>query len=259
MTDAEVLEALVSGGARRAFGPTLHIEGDCLFFDGWWQAAFRIAPTTYAIRDEDPPGETTVLDDVVEALGAKGLVAVPANASQFFAITYTEIALGLVMWKFMSTDLETADTALAARAGHDAFLNDYDNDNIKEADYSAELGGARRNAGLPPSIILTVGISPDRVAELAASLEGCRIESRAMGEIRPEACGSLIPTLVVVDTTVTAGAEFAMELRAAACGRFIPLVAMANPEQGTPLGADAAVAPAAASAAWAETIHRLLP
>lgn len=251
------MEALVSGGARRAFGPTLHIEGDCMFYDGWWQAAFRVAPTTFAVRNEEPPGETAILSETTEALKAIGLQEVPANPALLYAITYTEIALGLVQWTIWSQDLATAEAALSVRAGHDAFLNDYDTDGIKEADYSAELGGARRNAGLPPSIILTVGVDPAKATALGTHLSDCRIESRALGEIRPEACGSLIPTLVVVDTTGSEGQEFAMELRAAACGRFIPVVAVS--EAGTPLGADAAVSPAADAAEWAEPIRRLLP
>ena len=252
-----MLDALISGAARRAFGPTLHIEGDCLFFDGWWQAAFRISPDTFAIRAEEPPGDTTVLADAAEMLTSLGLAEVPASPAFLYAITYTEIALGLVQWAIWSKDLATADADLSARAGHDAFLNDYDTDGIKEADYTAELGGARRNAGLPPSVILTIGIDATKVSTLAAHLDNCRVESRALGEIRPEACGSLIPTLVVVDTTGDAGREFAMEFRAAACGRFVPVVAVS--EAGTPLGADAAVSPSSDPAEWAEPIRRLLP
>lgn len=257
MEDLEVLEALVSGGARRAFSPTLHIEGDCLFYDGWWQAVFRVAPTTFALRDEEAPGDTTVLADAAEMLKGLGIVEVPASPALLFAITYTEIALGLVQWTIWSSDLATAENALATRAGHDAFLNDYDTDGLKEADYSAELGGARRNAGLPPSIVLTVGIDPVMVTALGARLDDCRMESRALGEIRPEACGALIPTLVLVDATGAEGREFAMELRAAACGRFIPVVAVSA--EGTPLGADAAVSPLGEAADWVEPIRRLLP
>jgi len=257
MDDREVLEALVAGGAKRAFGPTLHIENDCLFYDGWWQAAFRISPDTFAIRAEEPPGDTTVLADAATLLGARGMHEVPANPALLFAITYTEIALGLVQWTIWSVDLATAEAALGARAGHDAFLNDYDTEGLKEADYTAELGGARRNAGLPPSVILTVGIDQRRATELGAHLGDCRIETRALGQIRPEACGALIPTLVVVDTTSREGQEFAMELRAAACGRFVPVLAVTD--GGTPLGADASVSPSAAAAEWAEPIRRLLP
>ncbi len=255
--DLEVLDALVKGGSRRAFGPSLHIEGDCLFFDGWWQAMFRVGPTTFSIRDEEPPGKTTILADAAEALRAMGLQEVPASPALLYAITYTEIALGLVQWKIWSTDLDTANEALSVRAGHDAFLNDYDTEGIKEADYSAELGGARRNAGLPPSIILTVGVDPDKAMALGTKLEDCRVVTRALGEIRPDACGSLIPTLIMVDTTGAQGREFAMELKAAACGRFIPVVAVTD--DGVPPGADSAVSPSAEGTEWADPVRSLLP
>lgn len=50
MEDAEVIRAFVSEESR-AFAPTLHIEGDCLFFDGWRQTALWVDP-------EVGPGQT---------------------------------------------------------------------------------------------------------------------------------------------------------------------------------------------------------
>ncbi len=258
MEDAEVIRAFVSEGARRGFAPTLHIEGDCLFFDGWWQTAFRVNPEVFAVRNEDPPSESTVLDDVRAALAARGLQQVSVNPPLLYVITYAEIALGLVQWAVFAADAATADAALTARAGEDSFLNDYAGGGpIQEADYSAELGGARRNAGLPPSVILSVGLSGDRTTELASELTDCRFETRAMGEIEPDMCGALVPTLVLVDATTRSGEEFVMRLREAACGRFLPVVAVTP--GGPPPGADAAVDPATESTAWLEPIRRLLP
>lgn len=257
MEDAEVIRAFVSDGARRGFAPTLHIEGDCLFFDGWWQAVFRVNPEVFAVRNEDPPGESTVLDDARAALAARGLQQVSVNPPLLYVITYAEIALGLVQWAVFAADAADADAALSARAGEDSFLNDYAGGGIQEADYSAELGGARRNAGLPPSVILSVGVSGDRTTELASELTDCRFETRAMGEIEPDMCGALVPTVVLVDATTRAGQEFVMRLREAACGRVLPVVAVTP--GGPPPGADAAVDPATESAAWLEPIRRLLP
>lgn len=258
MEDREVIAAFVSGGARRAFGPTLHIEGDCLFFDGWWQASFRVGPDTFSIRDEDAPEPTTALTDVAGALSGIGLVAVDVSPALLYAITYTEIALGLVAWKIWSTNAAAAEAALAKKAGHDTFLgDDTPGEEVREADYSAELGGARRTSGLPPAVVLAVGVSVDRIAAMAARLDGCRFVSKAFGEIEPDACGSIVPNLVMIDTTARVGEEFAMGLRAAACGRFIPVVAVTA--GGPPLGADAAVAPDAEVDTWVETVNRLLP
>ena len=258
MDDREVIRAFVSGGARRAFSPTLHIEGDCLLYDGWWQACFRVAPNTFSLRDEEPPGETTVLTDVAEDLAGLGLRRVEVSTDLLYAITYTEIALGLVPWSMWSVDEATARAALARRAGHDTFLGDDEPGSpVREADYSAELGGARRISGLPPSVVLAVGVEEDRVRSLQDQLTESRVMARAFGEIEPDACGALVPNLVLVDATERRGEEFAMQLRAAACGRFLPVVTV---KPGGPVpGADAAVDPGGDTAEWAETVRRLLP
>jgi hypothetical protein len=257
MEDAEVIRAFVSEGARRGFAPTLHIEGDCLFYDGWWQSAFRVSPDVFAVRNEDAPGDTTVLADVRAALAERGLQQVSVNPPLLYVVTYAEIALGLVQWAVWATDAAAADAALQARAGEDSFLGDDRAGGMREADYTAELGGARRNAGLPPSVILSVGVSGDRTAELASELTDCRFETRALGEIEPDMCGALVPTLVLVDATTRPGEEFVMRLREAACGRALPVVAVTA--GGPPPGADAAVDPATESTSWVAPIRRLLP
>ena len=258
MDDREVIQAFVSGGARRGFSPTLHVEGDCLLYDGWWQACFRVAPNTFSLREDEPPGETTVLTDVAAALADLGLRRVDVSTDLLYAITYTEIALGLVPWSIWSTDDDTGRAALAGRAGHDTFLGDDEPGSpVREADYSAELGGARRISGLPPSVVLTVGVEEARVTSLQDQLPESRVVARTFGEIEPEACGALVPNLVLVDATQRRGEEFAMQLRAAACGRFLPVVTV---KPGGPVpGADAAVDPGGATAEWAETVRRLLP
>ncbi|MGH9263924.1 MAG: hypothetical protein ACRD1D_04465 [Acidimicrobiales bacterium] len=258
MEDSEVIAAFVHEGARTAFGPSLHLEGDCLFLDGWWQASFRISPQAFSIRNEPPPRETQALEQVALELSGLGMKPVGSDPSFLYAITYTDIALGIVAWEIWATDQATADAALRARAGADAFLNDYATDEpFKEADYTAELGGARRLAGLPPSIILTVGVGEDETRALQGHLSDCRFETRAFDSISPEMCGSLIPTVVVIDATGEQGRDFVMELRAAACGRFLPVAAV-TAERVVPLGADIALDPADPSG-WVDPIRRLLP
>ena len=256
MEDREVIAAFVHEGARTAFGPSLHLEGDCLFFDGWWQACFRVSPQAFALRNEDAPRETTVLQDVALELAGLGMQPVDTNPSLLYAITYTEIALGLVQWQMWAPDAAAADAAIAARAGADAFLGDY-TDEFKEADYSAEIGGARRTAGLPPSIVLTVGVDQEETRALQAHMSDCRFETRTFDTITPEMCGSIIPTVVLIDATGQAGKEFVMELRAAACGRFLPVAALTTDEQ-VPLGADIALDPSEPQS-WVDPIRRLLP
>src|ERR671916_1438349 len=122
MEDGEVIQAFVSGGARRAFGPTLHIEGDVLFFDGWWQAALRLGPTAFAIRGEEPPDATDVRQRVGEALVAAGLQPLGTDFPLIGAFTYAEIALGPVAWVLWAPDLATGQSELVARVGKESFL-----------------------------------------------------------------------------------------------------------------------------------------
>ena len=260
MDDREVVEAFVAGGARHAFGSKLHIEGDCLVFDGWWEASFRISPDTFALRDETAPGESSVVADVAAVLEAHGSREVEADPALLVAITYTSIDLGAADWKLWSTDAATAEAALAARAGQDSFLHDAPLQSATPPgtqllDYAAEMGGARRSAGLPVHVVLTVGVHAATAAAMAETLVDCRVEPRALGEVGPDDCAQLLADLVLVDATSKAGADFLVDVRAS--GRFIPLVAISA--AGPLLGADATVDPAATPAAWAEHIRGLLP
>ncbi len=258
MEDPEVLRAFTDEGAKRAFGPTLHIEGDILFFDGFWQAGLRVSPNTLAIRAEEPPDKTDALERAADLLAARGLTDVGSDYPLVGVITYGEIALGPVAWNVWSIDAATASADLTERAGRDTFLGDDLKAEPEEADYSAELGGARRLSGLPPSLVLTLGVAHETVDAVAAVLPDCRFVSKPLDEVTPDACGSLLPTLMVVDATTPVGREFVMELRAAACGRLVPVVALTDDGE-LPLGADVAFAPGSAPVDWVQPIRALLP
>jgi hypothetical protein len=257
VTDDEVIEAFFDGGARRAFGPSLHIEGNVLFYDGWWQASMRISPEAFSVRAEEPPNDADVIEKVGAHLAAKGLQNVGEEFPLIWAITLQEFALGPVNWALWAPDLESGEAALDARVREDAFLGDESSGVPSDPDFNAELGGARRISGLPPSLVLTVGIDPAKVDKLDASLPECKFEARAFNEVTPEICSSFVPTLVVIDATSTEGREFIMELKAVACGRVIPVVAVTS--DAAPLGADAAVDPDADASAWAQPVRSLLP
>lgn len=259
MEDREVIDAFVNGGSQRAFGTSLHIETNTLVLDGWWHACMRVSNDVFTVRNEEPPRETAVVEDIVAALTAKGLAHVGTDLPAITFITYTTIALGLVSWKLWAPDLPTGEAALAAKVTEDSLLeNTAYYDPHRDVDYSAELGGARRNAGLPPSVVLTIGLSGDVVEPLEKELSTCRVESRAFGQISPDGCGSLIPSLLVVDASEQQGKEFCMQFRAAACGRFIPVLAV-TPDAIPPLGADAAVSADQGPHGWIEPIRNLLP
>ncbi|MDP9388625.1 MAG: hypothetical protein M3Q48_12120 [Actinomycetota bacterium] len=261
MDDRDVIDGFVTGAARRAFGPTLHLEGDALFLHGWWQAAFRVAPGVFIVRNEEPREDAPALGDLVAALGDAGLHEVALDHPLVHPITYTEMAIGQVSWALWAVDLPTAEAALSARAGADTFLTDAPLGEPvvpESADFSAELGGARRLAGLPAAVILTVGLPAERNEQLQATFDDCRFVTRSFEEMPPSACGALIPTLVVVDATAETGREFVMELRAEACGRFLPVAAV-TPGNEVPLGADVALDPGQPPAAWVEPLRALLP
>jgi hypothetical protein len=256
--DTEVIAAFLHEGARTAFGPSAHLEGDCLFLDGWWQVCFRVSPDVFAIRNEAPPRESDLREQIAMELTVMGMQPVATNPDLLYAITYTEIALAIVQWEVWAVDAVTAELAISTRAGVDAFLGDYTTgEPFKEPDYTAEFGGARRSAGLPPSIVLTIGVDEKQTRELAGNLLDCHFVTRTFDDIKPEMCGSLIPTVVLIDATGQTGKEFVMELRAAACGRFHPRAPVTSETQ-VPLGADVALDPTNPDT-WVDPIRRLLP
>ena len=255
-----MIDAFLSG-AKRAFGPSLHIEANSLILSGWWHAALRIADRVYAIRNEEPREDAPALAQLVDALRGIGLSEVAVDHPYIQPITYTEISLGQVSWALWATDLAAGEQALVERAAAETFFTDAsfaDSDQPQDADFSAELGGARRVAGLPSALVLTVGVEPERAEELGAALDDCRLVAKSFAEFPPSACGALIPGVVVVDARQRTGVEFIMELRAEACGRFVPVVALSEGGD-VPLGADQVVDPRQPPATWAAPVRALLP
>ncbi|MGH9283185.1 MAG: hypothetical protein ACRD0S_09660 [Acidimicrobiales bacterium] len=260
MDDSEVIQAFLQQGAKRSFGRSLHIEGDALFLSGWWHAAFRVSDGVFAVRDEEPREEAPVLEDLVAALGAMGLTRVAVDHPLIQPITYTELSLGQVSWALWAADLAAAEAALQARAGAETFFTDasFADEPPESADFSAELGGARRVAGLPAALVLTVGLEDQTVKELGQALDDVRVESRSFETFPPSACGALIPGVIVVDASGDTGREFIMELRTEACGRFIPVAAVTESAE-TPLGADETLDSRVPPAAWVAPLRALLP
>ncbi|HUR17822.1 MAG TPA: hypothetical protein VMZ51_02660 [Acidimicrobiales bacterium] len=264
MDDAQVLTAFALEGARKAFGPMLHIEGDNLYLDGWWQASLRIAENTFIVRDEEPPVDTGLMGDLKAALTGKGLQQVGSDLPGVTMITYTEFTLGGASWIVWAPDLATAEVNLNSRVTRETFFEEADSaeaglvgDQSHLVGSSAELGGARRIAGLPPALVLGVGVQEDTAKQLEAVLSGCQVKTVSF-EAGLDTCSSIIPTLIVVDATGQTGRDFIMELRVAACGRFIPVAALVEGDD-IPLGAEAVLDPRADAAAWVPPLQALLP
>lgn len=265
MDDRGVIEAFVNERAQQAFGETLHVEGDVLILDGYWHICLRVGDNAFIVRAEETPIESTVPAQIAEVLTARGLSHVATDLPGLTVLTMSKASLGYVSWAVWATDPAAGHAAVAAAVNEESFLEMGGTEwlapatgDVEGKDYSAEYHGARRLAGLPTSLVLTVGVDDDRMAKLGLVLEDCHFITKQLGEINADACCSLIPTLVLVNATSQTGAEFVMQVREAACGRVIPVVAV-TPDATTPLGADAAVAAGTDPTGWADTIRNLLP
>ncbi|MGH2772537.1 MAG: hypothetical protein ACRDIU_05310 [Actinomycetota bacterium] len=259
MDDEQVIKAFL-GGDRAGYGPNLHIEAETLFAFGWWHLSFRLQPDAFLVRHFEGGDEKPWVEAVGKALEEKGLHKVMDDHPLVQPITYTEMSLAGPPWSVWAVDEPTGELALMTRAGADSAprgLTGADSGGIV-GDFGAEMEGARRIAGLPPTVVLSVGLPPQRVRELQAILPECRFEHRQFGEIDPWACSDVGAVLMLVDTSEQRGKEFLMELRAAACGRFLPVAAVA-PGADLPAGADVILDPAGESNSWKEPLVKLLP
>jgi hypothetical protein len=259
--DREVVRAFVADGARQGFGHNVNVERDALLLDGWWHAAFRIAPHAFMVRTDEPPSDHTAMDLVTTELAARGLTAVADDLPLTVALAYAELSLGTgITWALWAADRAAGEAALAARVDPESWAQDSvlsaDAGTEQITDLSAELDSARRMAGLPESVIVAVGIDDAALWQLRPAIPECRFEAAPL-EAGPGACGPLHPALVLVDARSQAAKEYIMEFRADACGRFLPVVAVTNEE--LPLGADETLSPDVEPLSWVEPIRKLLP
>jgi len=260
MLDTELIDAFLRGESAHGFGETLHVEPEVLILDGYWHACLRVTGDCFILRNEEPPGDTAVLDQIAAALRARGLERVADDLPGITVLTMEKASLGYVSWQVWAPDRPAAEAAVAKVVGEHSFLvqGEYYPDPEADADYESEYHGARRLAGLPTSLVLSVGVPPDRLSTLGTALEDCHFIEKKLGEIEADACCSLIPTLILVDATSQQGQEFVMQIRTAACGRVLPLVAV-TPDGSAPLGADAGLVADADPTTWAPPIRNLLP
>ncbi|MGI8407377.1 MAG: hypothetical protein ACR2L3_02575 [Actinomycetota bacterium] len=258
MDDRGAIEAFIDG-ARSASGPTIHIEEDALLLSGWWHFSVRIGDESFLVRTEEAPDDSGIVDDLAEALQVRGIQRLPGEHPLILAVIYTEVSTAGGDWTLWSTDEQRGKNALLARAGMETVVRGWeDSDSFVVEGMDVQLEGARRIAGLPPSVILTVGLERTVVYGLEAAIPEARFEWRSLEEIAPEACGELGPTVILVDARERKGREFIMELRAAACGRFLPVAAVVA-DGPLPAGADVALDAAQPAPAWRGALVGLLP
>lgn len=257
MEDREVIDAFLEG-AMSAFGPTLNVERGTLKLDGWWSVAYRVSDRTVILRDEPPPGDSPVVADMTLALTTRGMAAVGADLPAIGLLTYTNLDLGYAPWVLWSVDPATGEADLNARATEESFFEGAATSGYSTAmdNVAANARGARRLAGDPTRVVLAVGVADDAAASLRDGLADCRLEVRNLDDTDPDACGALLPTLVLVDATEPAGAAFVAAVQAGEAVNA-PVVAITR-DGGMQTGADATVDAGGGPDAWLALLRDML-
>jgi hypothetical protein len=263
MDDVPSLIEAYLAGARQGVAPGgLYVEGDVLYLDGWWQAAFRLATDAYLVQAEPPPSSTHAIELLQAGLARRGLQTIPGEHPLVHAVTYAELSLTGVEWTLWASDAERGQTALTHRTAPETAPDvgwsasapsvwDHPAAGDVSADFAASL-----QAGMPPSVVLAVGLDPERVAELEAVVPDCRVQAADLGGA-VAACGATVPHLVIADAATEDGRRFLLEFRAEACGRHVPVAAVADDAGVT--GADVTLDAAVSPAAWGDQLRALLP
>lgn len=276
-SDAELIEEFVAG-ARTGGTADLHVEGDALYLNAWWHTAFRLAPDAYLVRDDPPPVPTDVVDRLTRALRERGLAEIPGEHPLIEAVTYAELSVVGVDWAVWAPDARRAEEALGERAAPEDVPETVADpvpdpalapapglgapewapgvaDDPRMGDLSAQFARSLVG-GMPPSVILAVGLGEETVAALRDAAPACRVEPRGFDDA-VAACGALVPHVVVVDATGEEGRRFLLEFRAEACGRHVPVAAVT--EEDLPRGADTVLDPRRSPSTWEGELVQLLP
>jgi hypothetical protein len=249
MDDRGVIDHFLSGSGEGA-GPSLHIENDVLMLGGWWHLAIRLGPKVFMVREEEPRVVSPAPAELLEVLHTRALHRVLEGHPLAQPIAYAHISVAGVEWAVWGPDRRTAEAALAEWAGRESVPRDLEPGDMGVIEeHGSDFEGARRIADLPPAVLLTVGLPTEQAGALRAALPEYRFEHRPLEPAALVACGELRPTVVVVNATERAGREFVMELRAEACGRFVPVAAVTF-EDGPPAGADVALAADRSPGTW---------
>lgn len=258
-----LIESYLDGACSGRAPGGLYVEGDVLCVDGWWQAACRLAEDVFIVRVASPPSSPHALELLTAGFERRGLQPVPGEHPLVQVVAYAELSLSGVEWTLWAVDPEKGQAALAARAAPEVAdapsasapsaptVWDHPAAGDLSADFAASL-----QEGMPVSVVLAVGLDAQRVAELEAVVPDCRVQAADLAEAIA-ACGVTVPHLVIVDGTTDDGRRFLLEFRAEACGRHVPVVAVADAEG--PLGADVTLDAATPPATWEDQLRRLLP
>lgn len=264
MDDAPTLIEAFLEGARTGLGPRLYVEGDVLYLDGWWQAAFRLAENVFLVQAEPPPSPTDVVDLLTAGLERRGLHPIPGEDPLVQAVTYAELSVTGIEWTLWAAEAERGQQVLAARTDPDLAAGSAAArsgsapsvwDHPMLGDLSEEFARSMRD-GMPQSVILTVGLGDKAVADLEGVVPDCRVQGAGFDEA-VAVCGVTVPHLVIVDASTDYGRRFLLEFRAEACGRHVPVAAVTDAEEVP--GADTTLDPQASPGVWRDELVHLLP
>lgn len=264
MDDAPTLVEAFLDGARTGLAPGLYVEGDVLYLDGWWQAAFRVAEDVFIVQAEPPPSPTDVVDLLAAGLERRGLQPIPGEHPLMQAVTYAELSVTGVEWTLWAAEAARGQHALASRTDPDlaegpgaavsgSAPSAWDHPAL--GDLSEEFAKSMRD-GMPQSVILTVGLGDEAVADLEEVVPDCRVQGSGFDDA-VAACGVTVPHLVIVDASTDHGRRFLLEFRAEACGRHVPVAAVTD--AGELPGADTTLDPQVSPAMWRDELAHLLP
>ena len=177
------------------FSPSLNVERGTLKLDGWWAVAYRLSARTILVRDEEVPAESTVLLELSAALTARGLGPLGADFPGVVLLTYTVLDLGYAPWVLWSTDRATGEADLNSKATEESFLEGGSATGpVVEPQNTDHARGARRVAGAPTRVVLTVGVGD----EAATALEDA-LTARGLGPLGADFPGIVLFTYTVLD------------------------------------------------------------
>ena len=114
--DARVLEVFVEDQPVFVHSPTFHLEGTALVAGGDIAVAMRLAPRTFLVRLDVPPGIEAARDAVQRRLGASGMSLVDNETLLAAPIAIQVLGLRTSSWDLWGADIDESFAELRAAA-----------------------------------------------------------------------------------------------------------------------------------------------
>ncbi len=263
-SDKVVLEAFAAG-ATHGVSDRLHIETRVLYALGWWTIAIRLGDNAFLVRADSYSATTDGLADGLKAvLRSESLIRVDRDPPLADMVTLQAASLIGASWEVWATDRDQAQEAFRPWAeGKQAAVYGGRSEEPEELSVSLQLELARRvveerpPSDLPPPRIVLMDVEPTLSEALKGEMVGCEVIPESSQTTACVDIGYLAPAIVVVDVE-RADQETIPAMRAA-CGRFLPIVALLGEGAGEVRGADAVITRPFTTGALAATLRNYLP